>query len=178
MDTQRLYESLPQVSAWIAGTLESHRARTRIIGSLGLPRLAGYYPQQLLASVHVVAVQEIPVPPLTTLGLPELADFEGMGAHAITFIDTVFVRTSHARDESLYFHELVHAAQWQYLGPEKFLLVYGIGLLEAGYHGNPVEIMAYDLQSEFDRGRPPFDVTAEVARRLDRVVPSMIERAA
>jgi hypothetical protein len=178
LDTQRLYKSLPQVSAWIAATLESHRDRTRIVGSLGLPRLASYYSPQLLASVRVVAVKEIPVPPLTALGLPELADFEGMGADAITFLDTIFVRTSHARDESLYFHELVHAAQWHYMGADKFLLVYGIGLLEAGYHGNPVEIMAYDLQSEFDRGKPPFDVPAEVARRLDRIVPSMMERAA
>lgn len=29
----------------------------------------------------------------------------------------------------------------------------------------------------FDQGQPPFDVTTEVAHRLDKIVPSMLERS-
>jgi hypothetical protein len=35
-----------------------------------------------------------------------------------------------------------------------------------------------DTQRFSNRGHPPFDVAAEVARRLDNIVPSMLERAA
>ena len=178
MDTQRFYKSLPHVSAWIAATLDAHRERAHFVGSMGFSKLPAYYPLQLLASVRVVEVVEIPVPPLTALGLPEFADFEGITANGITYLDTIFVLSGHAWNESLYFHELVHAVQWQYLGPEKFLLAYALGLSQAGYHANPVETMAYDLQAAFDQGHPPFDVATEVARRLDNIVPSMLERAA
>lgn len=157
--------------------MDAYRHRSCFVGSLGFARLPAYFPARLLASVRVVEVADVPIPPLTALGLPELADFEGITPNGITFPDTLFVKGSHARDESLFFHELVHAVQWQYLGPEKFLLAYAIGLLQ-GYHTNPVEIMAYDLQTDFDRGRPAFDAAAEVVRRLDTFIPSMLERAA
>jgi hypothetical protein len=68
--------------------------------------------------------------------------------------------------------------QWQYLGPDNFLLAYAVGLYQDGYYANPVETMAYELQAAFDHGHPPFDVVAEVARRLDSIVPSVLERAA
>jgi hypothetical protein len=178
MDIQRFSKALPHVNAWIAATLDTHRKRARFVGSMGFSKLPMYYPVQLLASVRVVEVTEIPVPPLTALGLPEFADFEGITASGITYLDTVFVLSGQVWNESLYFHELVHAAQWQYLGPEKFLMAYAVGLYQDGYYANPVETMAYELQAAFDRGHPPFDVAAEVARRLDSIVPSMLERAA
>lgn len=178
MDVQRFYKSLPHVKAWIAATLDVHRERARFVGSIGFSRLPSYYSVKLLASVRIVEVAEIPVPPLTALGLPEFADFEGITASGITYLDTVFVLSGQARNESVYFHELVHAVQWQYLGPDKFLLAYAIGLSQAGYYANPVETMAYELQAAFDQGHPPFDVATEVARRLDNIVPSMLERAA
>jgi hypothetical protein len=178
MDIQRFSNALPHVNAWIAATLDAHRGRARFVGSIGFSKLPMYFPVQLLASVRTVEVSEIPVPPLTALGLPEFADFEGITPSGITYLDTVFVLSGQVWNESLYFHELVHAVQWQYLGPEKFLMAYAVGLYQDGYYANPVETMAYELQAAFDQGQPPFDVAAEVARRLDRIVPSMLERAA
>jgi len=56
--------------------------------------------------------------------------------------------------ESIHFHELVHIIQWDELGAEKFILTYGINLLASGYRQHPLEAIAYDLQAEFDQGRP------------------------
>jgi hypothetical protein len=68
--------------------------------------------------------------------------------------------------ESLHFHELVHVVQWRILGPERFLWAYADGLERFGYRNSPLEVVAYDLQERFDAGVKPFDVEAEVARRL------------
>jgi hypothetical protein len=39
-------------------------------------------------------------------------------------------------------------------------------LERCGYRGSPLEVIAYDLQDRFDTGCKPFDVEAEVGRRL------------
>jgi hypothetical protein len=64
--------------------------------------------------------------------------------------------------ESVYFHELVHAVQWHTLGAD-FLLVYGAGLMTYGYANSPLEVMAFDLQCEFDRGAPMHDTGATIS---------------
>ena len=51
-----------------------------------------------------------------------------------------------------HFHELVHVVQWEHLGPEKFLLAYGAGLVRFGYERSPLEQMAYVFQANFERG--------------------------
>ena len=89
-----------------------------------------------------------------------------MAAAGITYLDTFFVVADQARDESLHFHELVHVIQWRILGPERFLWLYADGLERFGYRNSPLEVVAYDLQDRFDAGGEPFDVEAEVRRRL------------
>jgi hypothetical protein len=100
------------------------------------------------------------------MGLSRFGDFELMEASGITYLDTYFLRADHAGDESLHFHELVPVVQWRLLGPERFLWLYADGLERCGYRNSPLEVMAYDLQSRFDAGCQPFDVEAEVGRRL------------
>jgi hypothetical protein len=119
-----------------------------------------------LASSKVVAVQKIPVPPLSAMGLVRFADFERMEMAGITYLDTFFIRADQTWDESLHFHELAHVVQWRILGPERFLWLYADGLERFGYRNNPLEMIAYDLQDRFDNGSKPFHVEAEVRRRL------------
>ena len=114
----------------------------------------------------MVAVERVPVPPLTAIGLPEFSDFEHGDYAGITFKDTYFVRATEINNESLHFHELVHVVQWVYLGVDNFLLAYAAGLVANGYRTSPLEAMAYDLQAYFDQNGEPCDVESEVRNNL------------
>ena len=168
MDTTQSQNSLGDVKNWIASTIESHRERAQPIARLGFPRLGEYFSPSLLAAAKFVPVDDLPFVPLTALGLPQYAEFEGMSVNAVTYVDYCFVQTHFVDKESLYFHELVHMTQWRLLGIERFILEYGNALIHGrNYHTNPFETMAYELQLDFDLGRAPFDVEREVARRID-----------
>ena len=166
MTEQEFRAVYPIVLQWLEQTLRQHASATRPVSSLGFNRLPLFYHGAILADSKVVAVQKVPVPPLTAMGLVRFADFERMETAGITYLDTFFVRTDQTWDESLHFHELVHVVQWRILGPERFLWLYADGLERFGYHNSPLEVIAYDLQDRFDDGCKPFDVEAEVRRRL------------
>jgi len=170
MNQQR--RQLSGMLEWIECTLAAHRSEVCTVQSLGFTRLPQYFSAATLAAAKTVVIPTIPVPPLTMMGLSEFADFERMAPDGITYLDTFFVRTPYARDESLHFHELIHVAQWDHLGPERFLTAYAAGHMQSGgYRQNPLEIMAYQLQAAFDLRSPPFDVVARVKRELDALHP-------
>jgi hypothetical protein len=134
--------------------------------SLGFPRLPQYYSREVLTNAKVVAVDRVPMPPLSSMGLVQFAGFEQMEFAGITYVDTYFLRHEHMVLESIHFHELVHVIQWRILGPERFLAVYADGLGTHGYRNSPLEVMAYSLQERFDQGSAPFDVEALVKSQL------------
>lgn len=145
---QLLQQKLPIIKAWVERTVTDHRAAARPVASFGFPRLGSFYSAQLLGTARVVALARVPMPPLTEMGLTGFADFEQLDSAGITYLDTYFVRADSDREESLHFHELVHVVQWQHLGPDRFLTAYALGhILRGGYHGNPLEVMAYELQA-------------------------------
>ncbi|HOC01659.1 MAG TPA: hypothetical protein PKM43_23300, partial [Verrucomicrobiota bacterium] len=119
---------LPLVKVWIRETLTATAPNARPVASYGFARLPAYYTPALLSQSKVIEVDRVPVPPLSTFGLSQFRDFEEMDADGITYLDTYFVRHEAARQESLHFHELVHAAQWRILGLERFLALYAEGL--------------------------------------------------
>ena len=179
MNLPLLREKLPDVLAWIDRTLGANAARAGRVAARDFPRLGAYYSRELLASVAVIPTTRVPVPPLGRLGVAGFEEFEELDAAGITYRSSFFVRHGYERDESLHFHELVHVVQWQHLGPEGFILAYALGYLAGGgYRANPLETMAYDLQAEFDRRAPAFDVAPIVVAELDRVVPALLRRAA
>ncbi|MCX6951871.1 MAG: hypothetical protein NTV51_06860 [Verrucomicrobia bacterium] len=178
MSFQALQQRLPMVRAWIDHVLAAHAGKARPVADCGFARLGSYYSGSLLASAHVIVVEHVPTPPLMALGLEGFTEFERMDAAGITYLSSFFVRAGYEDDESLHFHELVHVVQWQHLGPERFITAYALGhLLSGGYRTNPLEVMAYDLQSKFDRGAPAFDVATTVVAELERVVPPLFQRA-
>jgi hypothetical protein len=89
----------------------------------------------------------------------------------ITYLDTIVVpgRPGDPVPLSTLFHELVHVEQARQLGPRAFVERYVRGWWENGrrYGAIPLERDAYALERRFraERGTP-FDVAAEVARRL------------
>jgi hypothetical protein len=168
---QKLLSKLPEITGWIDATLAANADQSQPVASFGFKRLPAYYSPQFLAQAKVVVVENIPVPPLAALGLPELAAFEQGDYAGITFKDTYFIKAAEANRESLHFHELVHVVQWAHLGVEKFLAAYASGLANQGYRHSPLEVMAYNLQDYFDRNGQPDDVVAAVRNKLNELYP-------
>jgi len=132
-----------------------------------------FFPISLLGSVRLITLRtdRIENPPfysqLRTMGLaPELLpDFADMGA--ITLVDVI---VSHGSlSNPTLFHELVHVVQYAKLGLDRFAAMYVRGFLRGGaYERIPLEINAYELDSEFTRhpGRH-FSVEDRVQRWID-----------
>jgi len=169
-----LAEKLPLIERWIDELLRQHRPFARSVASLPFERLRRCYLPETLAAARVVYVDRVPTPPLTAMGLPEFAAFEHMDANGITFRDTFFVERALADDESLHFHELVHIVQWRVLGPRDFLLAYAAGLATPeGYAGNPLEVIAYGLQEQFEGGAV-FRAEPLIEQHLRTEIPALL----
>jgi hypothetical protein len=149
--------------------LAAHAGQAQFVTSLGFQRLPLYFNDEFLKTVKFVAVERVPVPPLSAIGLNQFAAFERGDYDGITFLDTFFVRHHRAADENLHFHELIHIIQWRLLGPESFLAAYAAGLEAFGYRSSPLEVMAYDAQVEFAQNARPFDAEKLVLEQLKRL---------
>ena len=170
MNPEELRAKFPLILNWIQQTLSTHAARARPVASLNFPRLRSYFTPATLDAARVVAVDTVPLPPLTALGLTGFTDFENTDAIGITYLDTFFVQADCQDNESLHFHELVHIVQWNLLGPERFLAIYAEGLEQFGYRDSPLEEMAYRLEALFGKGGAPFPVEQIVGRELNELV--------
>ena len=154
---------------WIDGTLEKNRDRAVALSSLDFPRLRNAFPPEVLDMAKSVSgAGKVPFPPLTRMGLPEFGPMEEMPIAGITYRETFFVGRFH-ETESPYFHETVHVIQWARLGPADFLLAYGIGFLQSGYRGGPLERMAYSLEEEFVKGALPANVVEVIRSWTDEI---------
>lgn len=172
-----LVDKLPAVERWIDELLARHQPVARRVASLPFERLARYYEPGTLSHAFVVLVERVPTPPLTALGLPELSALEHMDASGITYRDTFFVDRAVADDESLHFHELVHVVQWRVLGARDFLRSYAAGLATPdGYAGHPLEVIAYGLQEQFERGAV-FRAEPLIEQHLRAEAPALLARA-
>jgi hypothetical protein len=156
------------VREWIDRFMADHASQARAISTLGFERLSGFFPQDLMERTKVVTVPRVPFPPVSRFGLPEFASHERQAFAGITFLDTFFLQRGQS-SVSLHFHEMVHIVQWARLGPDNFLLAYGVGLAMFGYEKSPLERMAYDLQSRFDAGAPPQPMVALIEERTDDI---------
>jgi hypothetical protein len=152
--------ALPMVRTWFDTVRAQHAGQAQRVGSVGFSRLPEYFPSAVLDAARVVTVAKIPFPPITDLGIA-FAELSQMGLSAVTYDDTIFVHQA-LRAETIHFHELVHVVQWRAIGVNPFMLTYGLGVVERGYAHSPLEAIAYDLQSQFDRGVAVADLEAAV----------------
>ena len=161
--------ALPVVRQWVDDTLRAACGQAVPVNRSPYPRLAHAFPQTLLNRVRCIVVAgNPPFPPLSRMGLPEFAAFETMPISGITYRDHFFVRDGR-QSESLYFHEMIHVVQWDRLGVERFLMAYGMGLMQAGYRDSPLEAVAYRLQVDFDRGCVPGNLVRLIQQETDRI---------
>lgn len=160
MNINTLLGAVPAVNSWIDAYIARHAASRIRLSDAQFPRLPNYFSPQLLGNAYYVLVAKIESPPLRDFGLGELSFFEGGNYGGMTYKDTYFATN---RNESLHFHELIHIIQWDELGAEKFLLTYGVGLVQHGYRHSPLEEIAYSLQAQFD-ARVPIENLEAVVR--------------
>ena len=156
----------PKVFGWITSVLSDHKTDAVPVASAGFVRLPLYFSPELLAVKKFVAMDRVPVPPLSALGLDRFAAFEQGDYDGITYLDTFFLKRGRVTDEVLHFHELIHVVQWRLLGPERFLFIYAAGLETFGYRDSPLEKMAYDAQESFARSTTIFDAKRMVGDQL------------
>jgi hypothetical protein len=147
----RLTHALPLMETWISDLHAAHAARAQPVSCLGFERLAEVWPRRLLDETRAVSVEQVPYPPVSDLGLPELEPMAQARWSGITFGHMYFVDQDDTT-EATHFHELCHVVQWKALGVRDFLLTYALGLLAQGYRRSPLETIAYDLQAGFQAG--------------------------
>jgi hypothetical protein len=83
-----------------------------------------------------------------------------MAVAGITYRNFCFLHESMAT-ESTCFHEIVHALEWRALGV-RYLTTYAAGLVQHGYARSPLEVIAFDMQSAFDRATPVPNILARI----------------
>jgi hypothetical protein len=160
---------LPRARRWVRRLLDEHRDARRPVSSFGFQRLDSCWPRERLDASYVVLVEQCPMPTEADLGMEGVVAFEPQRTRGITYLNTFFIRRDAADNESLFFHEMVHVAQWQRLGLNRFLGLYALGLLQAGYRDSPLEQMAYDMQKRFDAG-DTFDAEADTIHQTDQLL--------
>jgi hypothetical protein len=159
--------------AWMEETNRSYAPEARSAAALGFPRLARYFPAGVLASAKVVHLDTLPLPALASMGLGDFAQFLQGDLNGITYLDTIYIKTSQAADAALLFHEMIHVLQWRLLGPERFLALYAEGLARSGYRKSPLEDMAYRAQGRFKSSDETFDAEAFVRTELQAAWPGI-----
>ena len=169
MTPQEFNAIFPLVHSWIRNTLASHSNAAKLVSSQGFARLPSYFTAELLVSSKFVTIDKVPLPPLSEMGLTRFAQLESGDFDGITYLDTFFLKKGRARDERLYFHELIHIVQWSLLGAERFLATYADGLEKYGYRDSPLEVMAYNAEAAFVQSSNIFDAEELVANELARI---------
>lgn len=157
---------------WVHRGRTRHREAAAPISEDAIRALAPFFPAETLAAARVAIVPRIPLSRILRLarrlGISAVDADRLLG---ITYLDTIVVpeRRGSPVPLSTLFHELVHIEQARQLGVRSFVERYIRGWLENGrkYSAIPLEADAYALERRFRAGpQEPFDVAAEVARRL------------
>jgi hypothetical protein len=178
MDMSQLMALLiGQGQKWIKEQREVFRLLGRALPDPAIAQLSPFFEERLLKEVRLVKVPALENPGFleayeavfSEKAIP-LLDFTTMAG--ITYIDTILLVERFLDEDSisLIFHELVHAVQYELLGPDKFVQLYLVGWVNQGfnYAAIPLEMDAYDLQNRYEADpTAPFSVEDEVSRSLE-----------
>src|SRR4029453_1765991 len=107
MTPEEFHKYYPRLLGWIVSTLRAHAENARTVASRGFSRLPLYFSANTLTSAKVVAVDQLPIPPLSSWGLTRFADFERGTFDGITYLNTFFLKRRELRNEVIPFHDLI-----------------------------------------------------------------------
>ena len=171
---------ITQGQKWIKEQRRAYRLQGRKLPDRTIAQFSPFFEESLLQQVRLVRVPALENPKFLEAyratfedkGLP-LLDFTSFAG--ITYIDTILLVDEFpgADPDATLFHELVHAVQYELLGPEKFVKFYLLGWVNQGfnYAAIPLEMDTYELQNRFEADPSlPFSVKDEVSCRLELMV--------
>jgi hypothetical protein len=165
---EEFHTAYPKLRAWIQKTLEFYEENAKPVASMHFVRLPLYFDHSLLGTAKFIAIDRLPVPPLSAR-LSRFTAFEQGNFNGVTYLDRYFIKQTAVTEEAIHFHELIHVIQWRLLGPADFLAAYANGLDEFGYKNSPLEKMAYDAEASFKRSFAIFDAGKFVTEQLGRL---------
>ncbi len=90
------------MQVWIQKTLAAYEK-----ASMHFARLPLYFDYDLLKAVKFILIDQVPMTPLSAMGLDRFAAFEQGNFNGVTYLRTVVT------EEALHFHELIHVIQWR-----------------------------------------------------------------
>ena len=163
---EEFHTAYPKLRGWIQQTLEFYEKNAKAVASMHFARLPVYFDPSLLETAKFIAIDRLPMPPLSAMGLSRFGVFEQGDFNGITYLNRYFIKQAVVTEEAIHFHELIHVIQWRLLGPEDFLAAYANGLDEFGYENSPLEKMAYDAEASFKRSSAIFAAEEFVAEQL------------
>jgi len=157
---------------WVREQRELHIRDAVVLPPQLIARVSSFFEESVFGRARMKVVEEISNPAfyseLMIAGEPIPIDFSQMAG--IVFKDIILLSMRHMPKNDtipLFFHELVHIVQYQYLGIDKYVDLYvrGWAMHNRLYNAIPLEEHAYKLQERFE-AREAFDVNAEVKAYL------------
>jgi hypothetical protein len=181
MDMSQLMALLiGQGQKWIKEQRAAFHPLGRTLPDIAVAKFSQFFEERLLREVRLVTVPALQNPAFleeyqavfVEKAIP-LLDFSAMAG--ITFVDTILLVEQFLEEAAIgiIFHELVHAVQYDLLGPDKFVELYLLGWVNQGfnYAAIPLEMDAYELQNRYEaEPTAPFSVEEEVSRSLELMV--------
>jgi hypothetical protein len=163
---KQITDAVACVSSYLGEQREQYLASASRMSEQQKTAMAPYFSDHLLDQVRILQLQgeRIPSPPFyaeaKALGFINLPDFSHM--NSVTFVD-VLVFNEKLTDRGL-FHALVHAAQYQELGLQRYTELFVRSFINARFHFLvPLEAHAFFLESKFARsGTGVFSVDDQV----------------
>ena len=148
---------------WISSQNRRYLSGSRKLNEEEKEIMLRYFDEKTLdkTRLNTVPIIENPTfyPSLQEFGVTNLINFNNMAG--ITFGECIiFQKDLEDLNHSVLFHELVHVVQYEILGIRKFAEKYVQGWINNGldYYQIPLEVQAYGLQAEYDKGANPFSV--------------------
>ncbi len=165
LSEEQVRKGIDRLSAWLRQQREHYLISAVPLTEQHKTHMGRYFSASLVDQVRVVELEgeRLPNPPFYEEARALLANLPDLTHTAsVTFLDVV-VFNEKLTERSL-FHGLVHAAQFQVLGMERYADLYVRSFVDTKFHFTvPLEAHAFSLESKFSGPSPErFSVEDEV----------------
>jgi hypothetical protein len=95
---EEFHSAYPKLRAWIQKTLAFYEENAKPVASMHFVRLPLYFGHALLQTAKFIAIDRLPMPPLSAMGLSRFAVFEQGDFNGITYLDRYFIKQTVVTD--------------------------------------------------------------------------------
>ena len=150
-------ELVKSISDWVRAERDRQRPKALPLHPSELELFEPYFPKEVLETVRVRAVDEMPSPPIAEKirhqgrKIFQLSRARGLALDDTVILHGASVPPGSPQRRSVLFHELVHVTQYRRLGVNAFMQQYFASLEATGYRYPDIifEFQAFELQHRF-----------------------------